>query len=81
MEERKDTGRTDFDERLDGNEMEERKDVDTRRWEVEDDNGHLVGSRQANSNEQDTEEQRKQEDTNEYNQLDDRATASGTESV
>ena len=30
--------------RLDGNEMEESKDVDTRRFEAEDNEGHLPGS-------------------------------------
>ncbi|HSU49748.1 MAG TPA: hypothetical protein VLJ41_04140 [Segetibacter sp.] len=53
--------------------------VDTRRFEAEDDNGHIIGSRQANSNEQDTMEQRKQEDDNEYNKLDDRGTVPGNE--
>ena len=53
--------------------------VDTKRFEAQDNNGHLKGSRQANSNEQDTEEQRKQEDTIEYNKLDDRGTLPGNE--
>ena len=53
--------------------------VDTRRFEAEDDNGHLTGSRQANSNEQDTKEQRALEDNSEYNKLDDRGTLPGNE--
>lgn len=53
--------------------------ADTRRFEAEDDNGHLKGSRQANSNEQDVEEQRKLEDTSETNKLDDRGTVPGNE--
>ena len=38
--------------RLDGNEKEENKDVDTRRFEAEDNEGHLKGSNLANFNEQ-----------------------------
>ena len=53
--------------------------VDTKRYEAQDNNGHIKGSRQANSNEQDTMEQRKQEDDNEYNKLDDRGTVPGNE--
>jgi hypothetical protein len=36
--------------RLDGNEMEENKDVDTRRYEAEDDEGHLQGSNLSHFN-------------------------------
>lgn len=53
--------------------------VDTKRFEVQDNNGHIKGSRQANSNEQDVEEQRGQEDNSEYNKLDDRGTLAGNE--
>ncbi|GEO08012.1 hypothetical protein [Segetibacter aerophilus] len=53
--------------------------VDTKRFEVQDNNGHIRGSRQANSNEQDVEEQRGQEDNSEYNKLDDRGTLAGNE--
>jgi hypothetical protein len=53
--------------------------VDTKRFEAQDNNGHIKGSRQANSNEQDIEEQRAQEDTSDYNKLDDRGTLPGNE--
>lgn len=55
--------------------------VDTKRFEAQDNNGHIKGSRLANSNEQETDEQRKQEDNSEYNKLDDRGAVSGNETV
>jgi hypothetical protein len=81
MEERKDAvDKRDADERLDANGLEERKDIDTRRWKAQDNNGHIIGSRQANSDEH-TEDEREREDTSEYNKLDDRDTISGNESI
>jgi hypothetical protein len=53
--------------------------VDTKRFEAQDNNGHIKGSRQANSNDQDLEEQRRQEDNSDYNKLDDRGTLPGNE--
>jgi hypothetical protein len=38
--------------RLDGNGQEERKDVETRRFEAEDNEGHIRGSKQAEFNEE-----------------------------
>ena len=57
--------------------------VDTRRYQAQDNEGHLKGSRQEQSNEQVTEGLRKQEDsdTSEYNKLDDRSTAAGNETT
>ncbi|MCW3081944.1 hypothetical protein [Segetibacter sp.] len=55
--------------------------VDTKRFEAQDNSGHIKGSRQASSDEQATEERRKQEDNSEYNKLDDRGTLSGNEAI
>jgi hypothetical protein len=55
--------------------------VDTRRYEAQDNNGHIKGSRQEKSNGQNTEQQRQQEDNNEYNQPDKRGTVAGNEPV
>jgi len=62
----------DFDKRLDADGIEERKDIDTRRWKAEDNNGHIIGSHQASSGELNTQEERKKEDESELNKLDDR---------
>lgn len=42
--------------RLDGNEIEENKDVDTRRYEAEDNEGHLQGSSLSHFNEKKAQE-------------------------
>ena len=54
---------------------------DTRRWQEQDNSGHLKGSRQQGSSEEITEELRKKEDADnsELNKLDDRGTVSGNE--
>ena len=81
MEERKDAvDKRDADERLDANGLEERKDIDTRRWKAEDNEGHIIGSHQATSDDK-TREEGKGEDTSEYNKLDDRGTVSGNETI
>jgi len=56
---------------------------DTRRFEEEDNSGHIIGSRQQGSSANISEEIRKKEDqdNSELNKLDDRGTISGTESV
>jgi len=41
-----------MEKRLDGNEKEERRDIDTRRFEAEDNEGHSRGSKQAEFNEE-----------------------------
>ena len=53
--------------------------VDTKRFEAQDNSGHIKGSRQEGSSEQETEELRKQKDNSEYNKLDARGTVSGNE--
>ena len=59
------------------------KQADTRRFQGEDNAGHIKGSRQAGNDEQSIEEIRKNEDSDnsELNKLDDRETPSGTETV
>ena len=57
--------------RLDGNEIEENKDVDTRRFEAEDNEGHLKGSNQAHFDEQKA-RQAEDDDKSELNKKDDR---------
>jgi len=57
--------------------------VDTKRFEAQDNSGHLKGSRQSQDNEQEIEGLRKkeEEDNAGYNQLDDRGTVAGNEAV
>jgi hypothetical protein len=57
--------------------------VDTKRFEAEDDSGHIIGSHQAMDNEQEIESFRAKEndDKGGFNKLDDRETVSGTEAV
>jgi hypothetical protein len=57
--------------------------VDTKRFEAQDNSGHIKGSRQANDNEQEIESfrAREKDDTSGFNQLDDRETVSGNEAV
>jgi hypothetical protein len=57
--------------RKDGNEIEENKDKDTRHYLVEDNEGHVKGSKQAEFNEQITREA-DDDDKSELNKLDDR---------
>jgi len=53
------------DERLDANGQGERKDVDTRRWKAQDNEGHIIGSHQASSNEQKVQEENREQDASE----------------
>lgn len=58
--------------KLDGNGVEESRDLDTRRWQEQNNNGHQKGSRLDNANERSTEELREAEDKSDYNKLDSR---------
>ena len=57
--------------------------VDTKRFEAQDDSGHIIGSRQASDDEQKIESFRAKEndDNSGFNKLDDRETVSGNENV
>ncbi|MDB5193666.1 MAG: hypothetical protein JWQ96_3229 [Segetibacter sp.] len=59
------------------------RQADTRRFQAEDNAGHIKGSRQAGNSEQEMEELRKKDeaDTGDYNKLDDRGAPGGTETV
>ncbi len=57
--------------------------VDTRRYEAQDNSGHIKGSHQATDNEQEIEALRKKDDEDQggYNKLDDRGTVAGNETT
>jgi len=63
-----------MDNRKNDDAVKKIRSVDTRRFEAEDDNGHMIGSNQANSNERDTKALRQKEDESSYNKLDQRGT-------
>ncbi|HEX8462936.1 MAG TPA: hypothetical protein VF623_15990 [Segetibacter sp.] len=71
-----------MEENTTGN-VDDGKRPDTRRWQEQDNSGHLIGSRQQGSSENITEELRKKEDedNSELNKLDDRETVSGNETI
>lgn len=65
--------------RVDGNQFEESRGHDTRRWQGTNNQGHIPGSKLAQSGEQQSEELRKKEDESGLNQLDDRDSVTGDE--
>jgi hypothetical protein len=65
-------------DRLDANEKEERRDIDTRRWQATDNEGHLPGTNQSKFNEQKVREA-EDNDNSKLNYLDDRGTVDGNE--
>ena len=68
-----------MDNRKDGNGVEDRHDMDTRRFEGEDNEGHFPGSKLAENKNRPIEEMRKLEDDSELNKLDDRGAVKGDE--
>lgn len=64
-------------DRLDANEKEERRDIDTRRWKATDNEGHIPGSNQSKLNEQEAREA--EDNDSKLNQLDNRGTVNGNE--
>ncbi len=65
-----------MDKRLDGNEQEERKDIDTRRYQAQDNEGHIQGSKQSEFNERQAQEA-EDDDKSKLNYLDNREEAGG----
>lgn len=66
--------------RKDANEIEENRDKDTRHHQVEDNEGHVKGSQQANFNEQRAREA-EENDKSPLNKLDSREEMHGTGDV